>query len=75
MWELIKELSPMLSAYKGRLAGGVIGFIAGLLWAFKGFGAAGVFVFCLLFGYYLGKRVDRKDSLKDILNRVLPPKN
>lgn len=75
MREFVKELSPVLSAYKGRLTGGVIGFIAGMLWAFKGFWAAGVFVFSVLLGYYLGKRVDRKDSLRDILSRVLPPKN
>lgn len=74
MGELLKELMPKISAYKGRILGGTIGFIAGLIWAYKSFWAALAFVISIVLGYYLGKRFDQQDSLKDILNRVLPPK-
>jgi len=73
--ELIKELIPVFTKYKGRLSGGFIGFLAGLLWVFKGFGAALVFVFCVVVGFYLGSQFDREDSIRDILSKMLPPKN
>ncbi|HOP73514.1 MAG TPA: DUF2273 domain-containing protein [Bacillota bacterium] len=74
MGEILKDLLPKLSAYKGRILGGIIGFIAGLIWAYKSFGAALAFVISIVLGYYVGKRFDKQDSLKDILERVLPPK-
>lgn len=75
MAEFFKEIAPKLGPYKGRILGSVTGVTVGLLWAFKGFKAALVFILSTLIGYYLGKRADwNKDSLRDILNRVLPPK-
>jgi uncharacterized membrane protein len=70
-----KDILKELLAYKGRILGGIIGLSAGLLWAFMGFWRAFAFVLCIALGYYIGKRVDQKESLTDIFNRVLPPKN
>lgn len=75
MGDFLNTILPKISAYKGRLLGGAVGFIAGLIWSFKGFIAAFVFVLSILIGYFIGKRIDQKDSLKEILSRVLPPKN
>jgi uncharacterized membrane protein len=73
--EDLKALLKDLVSYQGRILGGVIGFMAGLLWAFLGFGRALAFVLCILLGYYIGKRIDQKESFKDIISRMLPPKN
>jgi uncharacterized membrane protein len=73
--EDFKALLKSLVSYQGRILGGIIGFMAGLLWAFLGFGRAFAFVLCILLGYYIGKRIDQKVSLKDIISRMLPPKN
>jgi uncharacterized membrane protein len=70
-----KAILKELLVYKGRILGGIIGLLTGLLWAFIGFWRAFAFVLCIVLGYYIGKRVDHKESLKDIFNRVLPPKN
>ncbi|HYH04672.1 MAG TPA: DUF2273 domain-containing protein [Bacillota bacterium] len=64
-----------LVEYQGRILGGLIGLMAGLIWAFMGFWRAFAFVLCIAVGYFVGKRIDRKESLKDIISRVLPPKN
>lgn len=75
MGEFLKENLSKLIDYKGRLLGSGIGLITGLLWAFKSFKAAFVFLLCTLGGYYIGKRMDQKDSISEILSRVLPPKS
>jgi uncharacterized membrane protein len=72
--EDFKTLLKDLVGYQGRILGGVIGFVAGLLWAFLGFGRALAFVLCILLGYFVGKRIDNKESLQDLINRMLPPK-
>lgn len=74
MEEFFKNILPKLSLYKARIFGGLIGFIAGLLWAFMGFRRAFAFVFSVFLGYFLGKRVDQKGSLRDLFDRVFPPK-
>ena len=73
MEEFFKEYLPKLASYKGRILGSGIGLIAGLLWAFLGFWRAMAFVFCIFLGYFLGKRIDIRGSLRDILSKVLPP--
>ena len=73
--EDFKAFLKDLVEYQGRILGGLIGLMAGLIWAFMGFKRAFAFVFCIAAGYFVGKRIDRKESLKDIISRVLPPKN
>lgn len=75
MNEFFKEILPKLTGFRGRIFGSCIGFITGLLWAFLGFWRALAFVFCIFLGYFLGKRIDQKGSLRDILSRVVPPKD
>jgi uncharacterized membrane protein len=73
--DFFKEHLPKIAGYKGRILGTMVGFIAGLIWAFLGFGRAVAFVFCMAAGYYLGKKIDKRVSLREILNKVLPPKD
>ncbi len=73
MSEFLKDILPKLADFKGRIFGSAIGLIAGLLWAFMGFWRALAFVFCIFCGYFLGKRIDQKGSLREILRKVIPP--
>lgn len=73
MNEFLRENLSKLIEFKGRIFGSSIGLIAGLLWAFLGFKRALAFVFCLFLGYFLGKRIDQRGSLREILSRVIPP--
>jgi uncharacterized membrane protein len=73
--EDFKSLLKDFVGYQGRIIGGLIGFLAGVLWAFLGFGRALAFVLCIFVGYFIGKRIDQKESFKDFITRMLPPKN
>lgn len=71
--DFLREYLPKLNEYKGRIFGSLIGLIAGLLWAFLGFWRAAAFLACIVAGYYLGKKIDQRGSIRGILERILPP--
>lgn len=73
MNEFLKENLPKIAGYKGRIFGSLVGFIAGLLWVFLGFWRALAFILCIMIGYYLGKKIDQRVSLRDFINKVFPP--
>jgi uncharacterized membrane protein len=71
--DFLHEYLPRLIEYKGRIIGSLIGLIAGLLWAFLGFWRAVAFLVCIGVGYFLGKKIDQRGSIRGILERILPP--
>jgi uncharacterized membrane protein len=71
--EFLKENLPKIARFKGRILGSLVGFITGLLWVFFGFWRALAFILCVMIGFYLGKKIDQQGSLRDIINKVLPP--
>jgi uncharacterized membrane protein len=73
--EFLKKYLPKIAGYKGRILGTIVGFIAGLIWVFLGFWRAIAFILCVVVGFYLGKKIDQRGSLREILNKVLPPKD
>ncbi len=73
MNEFLKENLPKIARFKGRILGSLVGCTAGLLWIFVGFWRMLAFVLCIMAGFYLGKKIDERGSLRDIINKVLPP--
>lgn len=69
----LREVLSVLAAYKGRILGLFFGALIGLVAAKYGFWAGALLALCLLLGYFVGKRFDSKDSLRDIIERILPP--
>ncbi|KXG78161.1 hypothetical protein AN618_05530 [Fervidicola ferrireducens] len=65
-WELWEH-------HRGKLIGAIIGFGIGLLILVFGFIKAIFLVFCAFLGYYIGKHIDKKEGLRDILDKILPP--
>ena len=60
-------------AHGGKISGLLIGFFVGMLIIAIGFFQA-LFVFiCMVVGYIVGKRIDEKEDLLDIIDKLLPP--
>lgn len=68
-----REALAALVLYKGRIFGVIFGGMIGLVTAKYGFKAGLFFTICVFVGYFIGKRVDHKDSFRDIVERILPP--
>ena len=59
--------------HKGKIIGGLSGFLAGILFLIIGFFKTLLLIICTLIGYYLGSRWDIEGDIKKLLNKILPP--
>ncbi|HAK74785.1 MAG TPA: hypothetical protein DCP36_16810 [Sporomusaceae bacterium] len=57
----------------GKLMGALFGFVFGILVLHFGFFKTVFIVFCVGAGYVVGKRIDEKEDIMDILDKLLPP--
>ena len=67
IWELLWE-------HKGKLVGIGAGLFFGIIYLRVGFWYTLVFVVFVGTGYYIGRKLDDKEDLRDILDRILPGK-
>ncbi|TYP51638.1 DUF2273 domain-containing protein [Thermosediminibacter litoriperuensis] len=65
-WELWQQ-------HRGKILGAILGFLVGVLILVFGFLKAIFLISCAFLGYYIGKLLDKKESLRDILDKILPP--
>lgn len=64
----------LLGEHGGKLLGLLGGFITSLLIIYLGFIYTVFIVSLSALGYYIGSRLDNRESLRDLLNRILPPR-
>lgn len=68
-----KLLSEIWQLHGGKILGCGLGFILGILVLMLGFFQTVFVLFCVIAGYMVGKRIDEKEDLMDILDKLLPP--
>jgi uncharacterized membrane protein len=68
-----KLLEEIWQRHSGKIAGGSIGFTIGILIILFGFFRTLFLVGCVVAGYVIGKRIDEKEDIIDILDKLLPP--
>jgi len=66
-------LQNLWENYRGRLVGSSFGLIIGAMFLILGFFRTIFLLICITAGYLLGKRIDNKEDLMDVLDRLLPP--
>ncbi len=59
--------------HSGKISGVTIGFVLGVLIITFGFFETLFVLLCVIAGYVVGKRIDEKEDLSDILDKLLPP--
>ena len=67
IWELLWE-------HKGKLMGVLAGLFFGIIYLLAGFWDTLVFVVLVGTGYYIGRKLDHKEDLREILDKILPGK-
>jgi len=58
--------------HRGKFLGTLFGLLLGVLYLLVGFWRMLVVALLILGGFYLGKKVDEKERLRDVLARILP---
>ncbi|MGL5207453.1 MAG: DUF2273 domain-containing protein [Acidaminococcaceae bacterium] len=66
-------LQNLWENYRGRLVGSLFGLFIGAMFLILGFFQTIFLLICITAGYLLGKRIDNKEDLMDVLDRLLPP--
>jgi len=59
--------------HRGKLVGTILGIIIGISILLFGFFKTLFIMICGLIGLFVGKRVDEKDNLMDIVEKIIPP--
>ena len=59
--------------HSGKLTGLVIGMFVGIFILVFGFFHTIFVMLCMIFGYIVGKRIDEKEDIMDIVGKLLPP--
>ncbi|GAB7386831.1 hypothetical protein BSNK01_06670 [Bacillaceae bacterium] len=63
-----------LHEHLGKVLGTSFGLMLGFVFLFFGFFKTLIFFALVLLGYYFGKKKDRKENLRDVLEKILPGK-
>lgn len=61
--------------HRGEIIGGITGLIVGIIIIALGFFKALFVIFCTILGYYIGKNADKKEDIRSVLDKILPPGN
>ncbi len=61
--------------HRGKIIGGILGLIIAIIIISLGFLKAVFVILCTVLGYYIGKLIDNKEDIRDILDKILPPGN
>ena len=67
------ELLQTLIKNKGKTIGTILGFIIAILVISIGFFKTLFIVLCTWLGYYIGKKTDNQENIREIIEKILPP--
>jgi uncharacterized membrane protein len=59
--------------HSGKIIGIIGGFLIGMLVITFGFFRTLFVLLCIIAGYIIGKKIDGKEDIMDILDKLLPP--
>ena len=71
--EFVLEVTKYFLQNKGKIIGGIIGFIFGILFLMIGFFKTLVIILCTAIGFIIGSRWDLEGDFVNFLNKILPP--
>jgi len=61
--------------HRGEIIGGIAGLIIGIIIITLGFFKAIFVILCTLLGYFIGKNFNKKEHIRSIIDKILPPGN
>ena len=68
-----KLLAEIWQDHNGKIIGVLVGFVIGILILTFGFFQTLFVALCAAAGYVVGKRIDQKEDIMEILDKLLPP--
>lgn len=69
----VKLLTEVWQQHSGKISGAVIGLSIGILIIVFGFFRTFFILGCAAIGYVIGQRIDEKEDIMDVIDKLLPP--
>lgn len=66
-------LQDIWNNYRGRLLCSLLGLFLGVMVLWLGFLQALFLLLCIILGFFIGYKLDKKEDLLEWLDRLLPP--
>ena len=71
--KLLTEIfSDLWQTHRGRLVGIIIGLFLGIMILTIGFFSTLLLIFLMTCGYLLGNKIDNKEDILELLDKILP---
>ena len=67
-----EKILKIFEEHQGKVIGSIIGFIISMMVLLIGFFKTLFIIGCILIGFYIGKRIDNRENISEILDRILP---
>lgn len=68
-----KLFEEIWQQHSGKILGVIMGLILGVFIITVGFFRTAFILLCAVVGYIVGKRIDEKEDIMDIIDKLLPP--
>lgn len=65
------KLMVFFASNQGKIIGALIGFFIGIFLLTIGFFKTIILSACIIIGYYLGKKIDNKEDIMELIERLL----
>lgn len=72
VWE--KFFIYIMEEHRGKVIGVVLGLLAGIIFISFGFWQSIFIIFCIVLGYFIGKRLDENKSFENWLKQMFREK-
>ncbi len=69
------SLRELWYSHRGKIVGGILGFVVAIVIIAFGFFKALFITLCTIIGCYIGRFMDSKEDLRNVLDRILSPSN
>jgi uncharacterized membrane protein len=68
-----KIFTELWQSHSGKITGSIAGLLISVLIIVFGFFHTIFVLACMIIGYVVGKQIDEKEDIMDILDKLLPP--
>jgi uncharacterized membrane protein len=72
MKDTVTHVKEYISRNKGKIIGIILGLVFSILVLTIGFFKSLFIALCVLIGYYIGNKYDKKENFLDFLDKILP---
>ena len=73
--ETVSRILALFYRHRGKVLGILTGFVLSILFLTVGFWKTLFISICCTVGFIIGKKIDNREDFRDLIDRILPPRD